>query len=59
MNELTRLARKHGCRILRHGSAHDEWVNPGTGQTSWIPRHPGKELPTGTAKQIMKSLGLK
>ncbi|MCL2827253.1 MAG: type II toxin-antitoxin system HicA family toxin [Oscillospiraceae bacterium] len=58
-SELTKLARKNGCQIKRHGSGHDIWINPKTGGTAPIPRHPGKEVATGTAHRIMKDLGLK
>ena len=59
VSEITRLAKKHGCRIKRHGSEHDIWIDPKTGNTARIPRHQSKELPTGTAQNIMKDLGLK
>ena len=39
-SELTKLAKKNGCRIKRHGSEHDIWINPQTGRTAQIPRHP-------------------
>ena len=58
-SELTRLAKKNGCRIKRHGAEHDIWENPNTGNTARIPRHPSKEVATGTAHSIMKDLGLK
>ena len=58
-SELTRLAKKHGCHIKRHGSEHDIWINPKTGDTASIPRHQSKEVPTGTAESIKKNLGLK
>lgn len=58
-SELTKLAKKHGCRILRHGSEHDIWINPQTGGTTSIPRHKSKELPKGTELKIKKDLGLK
>ena len=58
-NELTRLAKKHGCRIKRHGTEHDIWVNPRTGNTARIPRHISKEVADGTANNIMKDLDLK
>jgi predicted RNA binding protein YcfA (HicA-like mRNA interferase family) len=57
-SELTRLAKKHGCRIKRHGSEHDIWINPKTGNTARIPRHQSKEVATGTAHNIMKDLDL-
>jgi len=59
VSELIRLAKKQGCYIKRHGSEHDIWISPTTGNTARIPRHQSKELATGTAQNIMKDLGLK
>ncbi|MCL2047560.1 MAG: type II toxin-antitoxin system HicA family toxin [Defluviitaleaceae bacterium] len=59
VSELTRLAKRHGCHIKRHGAEHDIWINPKTGSTASIPRHHSKEVATGTAKNIIKELGLK
>ena len=59
VSELTRMAKKHGCYIKRHGSDHDIWIDPKTGNTERIPRHKSKELASGTAHDIMKNLGLK
>jgi len=58
-SEITKLAKKKGCYIKRHGSDHDIWINPKTGNTARIPRHQSKEVATGTAQSIMKDLGLK
>jgi predicted RNA binding protein YcfA (HicA-like mRNA interferase family) len=57
-NELTKMAKKKGCYIKRHGSEHDIWINPKTGNTASIPRHQSKEIATGTAHNIIKDLGL-
>jgi len=57
--ELIKLAKKNGCRIKRHGSEHDIWINPKTGGTAAIPRHQSKEISTGLAIRIMKDFGLK
>jgi len=59
VSELTRLAKKQGCYVKRHGSEHDIWISPKTGNTARIPRHQSKELATGTAQNIIKDLGLK
>jgi Predicted periplasmic or secreted lipoprotein len=59
VSELVKLAKKKGCRIFRNGSEHDIWINPLTGKTAPIPRHPSKEIATGTANRIMKDLGLR
>ena len=58
VSELTRMAKKQGCYIKRHGSEHDIWISPKTGNTARIPRHQNKEIATGTAHNIMKDLGL-
>jgi len=58
-SELTRLAKKNGCYIKRHGAEHDIWINPKTGNTARIPRHSSKDVATGTAHNILTDLGLK
>jgi predicted RNA binding protein YcfA (HicA-like mRNA interferase family) len=53
--ELEKRLREAGCVLSRHGANHDKWINPATGRSSWIPRH-AKEVPTGTAQSILKTL---
>ena len=36
VSELTRLAKKQGCYIKRHGAEHDIWMNPKTGNTARV-----------------------
>jgi predicted RNA binding protein YcfA (HicA-like mRNA interferase family) len=55
---LAGIAAKNGCHIKRHGAEHDIWINPQTGNTARIPRHPSKEVATGTAKNIIRDLEL-
>ena len=57
-SELARMAKKQGCYIKRHGSRHDIWFSPITGKTAEIPRHQGKDVKTGTARSIIRDLGL-
>ncbi|MBQ7587961.1 MAG: type II toxin-antitoxin system HicA family toxin [Lachnospiraceae bacterium] len=58
--ELKRqIKKKTKCYFLREGSNHEIWVNPDTGEEFQIPRHPAKEVKTGTANNILKSAGLK
>ena len=59
ISEMVRYVKKHGCKLLYHGTRHDVWINPKTGGRTEIPRHRSKELPTGTANQILEDLGLK
>lgn len=58
VSEMVKLLKKAGWKIKRHGSSHDIWFNPQTGATVSIPRHGAKELPSGTAANIMKDAGL-
>jgi mRNA interferase HicA len=55
-NELRRWLKQHGC-IFEEGTRHTV-VRLGKRQTT-IPRHPSRELKTGTVKSILKRLGLK
>ena len=59
VSELTRKLKKGKCYITKHGKEHDEWYSPITGKTFRVPRHPSKELATGTADRILKDAGLK
>ena len=59
VSEIVRKAKKQGCVIRKHGGDHDLWNNPKTGQSALIPRHWSKELPDGTANNILRKLGLK
>lgn len=52
IKELTRK----GCVLFRHGSRHDIYLNPKTGQKQPVPRH--TELDEGLARHIRKYLGL-
>ena len=56
-NELKRILKAHGCKILREGSNHEVWVAP-SGVKFTVPRHGQKEIPTGTVKGILKSAGI-
>lgn len=59
VSEVIRKIRKHtNCYIVRHGAEHDIWLNPDTGVQFTIPRHPSKEIKTGTVKNIYKAAGL-
>ena len=55
-SELIKLLKASGCRVLRNGSNHDIWLAP-NGNKIMVPRHPSKEVPTGTAKSILKRVG--
>jgi predicted RNA binding protein YcfA (HicA-like mRNA interferase family) len=45
-----------GCVLHRHGSRHDIYMNPATGQKQPVPRH--TEIHDRLIKHIKKHLGL-
>ncbi len=55
-NELKRRLEKEGCRV-EQGTKH--WIVYYQGRRTTIPRHPGKEVKTGTYYSILKQLGMK
>lgn len=55
--ELTKLLKKNGCYLLRHGSNHDIWFSPITNKQFAVPRHKA-EIKPGTAKSILKDAGI-
>ena len=57
-SELTKKLKKAGCYLTDHGARHDEWYSPTTGKHFNVPRHPNKEIPTGTANSILKDAGI-
>lgn len=59
VSELTKKLRKNGCCLLEHGKEHDRWLSTITGKEFMVPRHPSKEIKTGTANRILQDAGLK
>lgn len=55
-HELIKRLRRAGCSIDRHGTRHDIWYSPITGNKVPVPRHGSKEIPLGTLKSIEKEL---
>ena len=55
--ELERILRENGCFLVGHGAAHDKWQSSLNGRFFFVPRHPSKELKTGTVRNIMKQAG--
>ncbi len=58
VSELTKQLKRNGCVLIVHGAEHDKWYSEITGKTFMIPRHPSKEIPTGTVNRILKDAGL-
>lgn len=57
-SELIRILKKSGCFIVRHGSRHDIWKSPITGDIFQVPRHQTEEVRPGTLKEIKKAAGI-
>lgn len=58
-SELTKLLKRNGCELIKHGKEHDRWRSEITGKEFSVPRHPSKEIPPGTANRILKDAGIK
>lgn len=58
VSEMKKLLRRIGCIVIRNGNNHEIWYSPVTNQHFTVPSHNAKELPTGTAHNIMKQAGL-
>lgn len=56
-SELIRQITAAGCVLQRHGSKHDVYINPATGNKQPVPRH--REIDDALAKHIKKYLSLK
>ena len=58
VSEFKRRIEAIGCFVKRHGSNHDIYYSPKTGQMFPVPRHSSQEIPTGTLKSMEKKAGL-
>ncbi len=58
VSEFTRKLRKAGGHIVRHGSEHDKWYSPITGEEFYVPRHGSQELKRGMEKALRKLAGI-
>ena len=58
VSELQKLLKKNYCFFVEHGKEHDKWHSRITGNDFRVPRHPSKEIPTGTLKRILKDAGI-
>jgi predicted RNA binding protein YcfA (HicA-like mRNA interferase family) len=56
--ELKRLLKKNGCHFHHHGSRHEIWESPKTGEQFSVARHDTKEVPKGTLSSIKQVAGI-
>jgi len=58
-SELIKILKKNNCYFVEHGKEHDKWHSDTTGKNFVVPRHPSKEIATGTLNRILKYAGIK
>ena len=51
---LLKILRQQGCVFVKHGKKHDLYLQPKTGKTSQVPRHP--DIQENLARKIIKNL---
>ena len=57
--DVMRKLKKAGFVFDRQAKgSHEIWYNPATKLRTTVPNHPGKPLPTGTLRAIIKQTGL-
>lgn len=57
-SEVLRMLKKAGCKFLKHGTNHDWWINPKSGEKFQVPRHKSQEVHPDTLREIKKSAGI-
>jgi predicted RNA binding protein YcfA (HicA-like mRNA interferase family) len=57
-NEFYAELTAKGCYVQRHGSNHDIWINPVTGNTCAVGRHGSKEVSTAMVRKVRRLLGV-
>lgn len=57
-SELEKLLKLNGCHFVKPGKRHDKWYSPLSDSFFVVPRHEGKEIPTGTLSSILKQAGV-
>ncbi|MGC4035839.1 MAG: type II toxin-antitoxin system HicA family toxin [Chitinophagaceae bacterium] len=58
-SELLKKVKRAGWLEVRQSGSHIIFQNPVTKETVSVPFHGTKEVPTGTAKAILKKVGVK
>jgi predicted RNA binding protein YcfA (HicA-like mRNA interferase family) len=52
--ELLKILRGKGCVFVKHCKKHDKYMQPRTGKTDQVPRHP--IIHENLAREIIKNL---
>jgi predicted RNA binding protein YcfA (HicA-like mRNA interferase family) len=57
--ELAQRLNRLGCEFVRQApGSHEIWRNQANGNFTVIPRHGGRDLPTGTLRAILRQLDI-
>jgi len=57
--EVIRKLRRAGFAFDRYAKgSHEIWYNPTTKRRTVVPNHPGKDIPKGTLRAIIREAGL-
>ena len=51
---LLKILKAQGCIFVKHGSRHDQYLQPKTGKKDQVPRYP--LISDDTARSIIKNL---
>lgn len=57
-NELERLLKKAGCKLVDDGGRHPTWFSPKTGKHFQTSHHKSEEVKPGTLKSIKRDAGI-
>lgn len=58
-SELLRKLKKSGFVFDRQAKgSHEIWYHPETRKRTVVPNHPGKEIPKGTLRAILREAGI-
>lgn len=58
-SEVIRKLRRAGFIFDRHAKgSHEIWWNPNTHCRTVVPNHPGKDIPMGTLREIVRAAGI-
>lgn len=56
---VIRKLRRAGFVFDRHAKgSHEIWYNPHTHRITVVPNHPGKDIPKGTLRAIIRQAGM-
>jgi len=58
VRDLVRLLESSGWRLKTTKGSHRQFRHPNKGLVVTVPGHPGKDIPMGTLKAILRSAGL-